>query len=192
MVEGSGATRQPDEYALVERAIQGDAEAFGALYALHLEAIYRYVYFRVGDETEAEDLTEEVFVRVWEALPDYAITGHPFTSWVYRIAHNLIIDHRRKRRPEPVEDEMLANLPSQAATPEEVVVQQQELRRLTAAVRQLGEEEQQVVILRFVQGLSHREVAEILGKSEVASRVILHRALNALARILRWSEASHG
>ena len=83
---------------LVARAIRGDAEAFGDLYAEYLDAIYRYVLLRVGDEASAEDLTEEVFVRAWEALPRYKAHKYPFSSWLYRIAHNLVVDAYRKHQ----------------------------------------------------------------------------------------------
>src|SRR5262245_5458045 len=87
-----------DEVALVEYAVAGDADAFGALYLRHLNAIYRYVYFRVGNAADAEDLTEQVFLKAWEALPSYNQRGHRFTSWLYRNAHNMVIDHHRHQK----------------------------------------------------------------------------------------------
>jgi RNA polymerase sigma-70 factor (ECF subfamily) len=75
----------PDETILVDRAIEGDEEAFGNLYTLHIDAIYRYVYYRIGNVEDAEDLTEQIFLNAWEALPGYKQQGKPFTSWLYRI-----------------------------------------------------------------------------------------------------------
>jgi len=184
------ALEHADETQLLQQAQDGDAEAFGVLYSRHLEPIYRYVYFRVDSATIAEDLTEEVFVRAWEALPTYEVGSYPITSWLYRIAHNLIIDHRRKLRPDPIKDEILQAMPAPAASPEQLVVDGQDVEALFQAVQKLEGEEQQVVILRFVEGLSHREVANAIGKSEEASRVIQFRAIQRLQSYLSEQEGS--
>src|SRR5437870_5432603 len=104
MVSHTGNLNGHDEGKLVRLAVDGDSEAFGALYVRHMDVIYRYIYFRISDEVEAEDLTEEVFIRAWEALPSYKPGEFPFTSWLYRIAHNLIIDYHRKRKPQILPD----------------------------------------------------------------------------------------
>lgn len=179
-----------DDHALVKRAVRGDGDAFGMLYERHLDAIYRYIHFRVGDELHAEDMTEEVFVKAWEALPRYKAGQHPFTSWLYRIAHNLVVDHHRKRQTPTLPTADLERAPDGAALPEALLVKGQTSEDLACAVQQLDEEAQQVVILRFVEGLSHREVAHIIGKSESASRVIQHRALTALHALLTGQEKS--
>ncbi|MBN1427555.1 MAG: sigma-70 family RNA polymerase sigma factor [Anaerolineae bacterium] len=174
-----------DESRLLARAIQGDGDAFGVLYGLYMEAIYRYVFLRVGSAAEAEDLTEDVFVRAWEALPNYRITQHPFKSWLYRIAHNLIVDYHRKRKPVELADEDLQENPAMPSSlPEDIVEHKQEAGILATAIQTLDKEAQMVIVLRFVEGLSHKEVAEIIGKSEAASRVIQHRALAALNEYL--------
>lgn len=179
-----GAREQAEERQLIEQAQAGDGEAFGVLYRRYLDPIYRYVYYRVAGAATAEDLTEEVFVRAWEALPGYEVTKYPFKSWLYRIAHNRVIDHRRKRRPAAIDDEVLGRIAAPGSAPEQVVAEEQTVGELLEAVRQLDEEEQQVVVLRFVEGLTHREVAEIIGKSEEASRVIQYRAIQRLQRVL--------
>lgn len=173
-----------NEVKLVVRAIDGDSDAFSVLYGYYQDAIYRYIFVRIGNAVEAEDLTEDVFVRAWEALPKYRPTQHPFKSWLYRIAHNLIVDHHRKRRPVDLVDEELQPNPAMVSLPEEIVELNQEAHVLATAIQRLDEEEQLVIILRFVEGMSHREVAEIIGKSEAASRVIQHRALAALNKQL--------
>ncbi len=170
------------ETRLVVQAIGGDGDAFGVLYGRYQDAIYRYIFVRTGNTAEAEDLTEDVFVRAWEALPNYRPSQHPFKSWLYRIAHNLIVDHHRRRKPVGLADEDLQGDPVMFSLPEEVVELNQETHVLTNAIQRLNEEEQLVIVLRFVEGLSHREVAAVLGKSEAASRVIQHRALLALNR----------
>jgi RNA polymerase sigma-70 factor (ECF subfamily) len=174
-----------DEAVLVERAISGDADAFGEIYTLHLDAIYRYVYFRVGDTNDAEDLTEQVFLKAWEALPGYNQRGNPFTSWLYRIAHNMVVDHHRRQKPMiPMPLLEKGNWECKQATALEQVIEVEEAAALAAAVAQLPEEQQQVIILRFVEGLNHTEVARIIEKSEGACRVIQHRALAALNQLL--------
>lgn len=184
MAAGQPQAGSDDEQMLVSRAIKGDAAAFGKLYEMHLRAIYRYIFFRVGDVHTAEDLTEEVFVRAWEAVPSYKPRKHPFTSWLYRIAHNLVVDHQRKRWEEPLDETETSNNPSRTIPPEELVALRQDVVMLVGAVQQLEDEEQEVLILRFVEGLSHREVAAVIGKSEGASRVIQHRALSRLQELL--------
>jgi RNA polymerase sigma-70 factor, ECF subfamily len=176
-----------DEAVLIKQAANGDSEAFGVLYARYLDAIYRYIYFRIGDEIEAEDITEEVFIRAWEALPNYSYGEYPFTSWLYRIARNRIIDHHRKRKTQVLPDDEL-HPGGIMQSSEEKLVQKLDSADLAKAIQMLEEEEQQVVILRFVEGLSHREVAAVIGKSEGASRIIQHRALAALQKALKqWT-----
>ena len=171
-----------DEIALVRQAINGDADAFGQLYLLHLDAIYRYVYYRVADASDAEDLTEQVFLRAWEALPGYEERGIRFSSWLYRIAHNVVVDHQRKRNLAGplVEDNWESSQPPAM----EQVIENEQVAALAAAISQLPEQQQQVIVLRFVEGLNHGEVARILDKSESACRVIQHRALAALNTLL--------
>lgn len=169
-----------DEPGLIQQAQEGDSDAFGMLYMQHLDPIYRYVYYRVDGEAIAEDLTEEVFVRAWEALPGYEIGAYPFKSWLYRIAHNLVVDHHRRQRPTTVDDEVLNYMAAPTTPVEQVLVDMQNAEYLLEAIQSLDEEEQQVVILRFVEGLSHQEVAETIGKSAGASRIIQYRAIQRL------------
>ena len=175
----------PDEATLVARSIDGDADAFGALYERHLDAIFRYVYYRVGDTSEAEDLTEQVFLRAWEAIPKFRLRSAPFASWLYRIAHNAVVDfHRRRRWVVPMPPSETAELRSERPSSVQQVIAAEDAACLAAAIGQLSEEQQQVVVLRFVEGLAHADVARVLGKSPGACRVIQHRALAALSRML--------
>ena len=167
----------PTEQQLVQRAISGDSEAFGALYTLYLDSIYRYVYFRVGDAHESEDLTEEIFVKAWEALPEYQVRQYPFKSWLYLIAHNLTVDYYRMHKPLPLAALDLNDSGALLRATEDAVEREEILKTLAAGILRLTEEEQQIIILRFVEGLSHQEVAGIIGKSVEACRVFLHRAL---------------
>lgn len=173
------------EKALIHRAADGDAEAFGDLYVRHLDQIYRYIFYKVGDAKKAEDLTEKVFLNAWEAIEGYQIRGHPFSSWLYRIAHNAVVDFYRAERDEQPLDSVAFALTDEALGPEETLLAKQEVSRLLEALQELSEEKQELIILRFVEGLAHAEVAEILDKSEVACRVMQHRALAALSEILQ-------
>jgi RNA polymerase sigma-70 factor (ECF subfamily) len=174
-----------DEAILVERAAAGAADAFGELYQLYLDDIYRYVYYRTGDTRDAEDLTEQVFLRAWEALPGYKRRGNPFTSWLYRIAHNLVVDHhRRQKSTVPILTSEEVSWVSEEPNSLERIIRAEEAAALAAAITQLPEEQQQVIVLRFIEGRKHTEVARIIGKSEGACRIIQHRALTALSRLL--------
>jgi RNA polymerase sigma-70 factor (ECF subfamily) len=176
-----------DEKALVSRAIDGDEEAFGKLYLLHLDAIYRYVYYRIGSMEDAEDLTEQIFLKAWEALPGYQQRGKPFTSWLYRIAHNIIVDFHRKRKNNEISVDKVYDESLDDGQPGilQKIVEQEEAKLLANAISQLSDEQQQVIVLRFVEGLSHKEVARILGKNEGACRMIQYRALSVLQQILQ-------
>jgi RNA polymerase sigma-70 factor (ECF subfamily) len=168
----------------VDRARHGDSDAFGKLYELHLDRIYRYVYYRVGSTSEAEDLTEHVFLKAWEAIGRYENRGLPFAAWLYRMAHNAVIDHYRSRRPSTPIDETF-DLEDERQNPvasAEAIFDREELK---VAIKRLNTDQQTVIVLRFVEGLSHAEVGKILGKSEGAVRVIQHRALGVMARFLK-------
>lgn len=177
----------PADEVLVRRASAGDVDAFADLYLRHLEAVFRYFFYRVGHRQDAEDLTEQVFLKAWQSIGRYDYQGIPFTAWLFRIAHNLLIDHRRAERgTEPLDD--VREMEDQAAGPAEVALRRAEARQLAAALGQLSPVEQSVVALRFLQGFDHRTVAGVIGKSEVATRSIQSRALDRLARILEAAE----
>jgi RNA polymerase sigma-70 factor (ECF subfamily) len=173
------------EEKLVLQAIEGDAEAFGRLYSLYLDAIYRFLYFRVGRPTVAEDLTEKVFFKAWTSMGSYEHQGVRFSSWLYRIARNAVIDYHRVSRSHVIlTDEFPTLAEEEELSPLQLVLRREEVEELQVAISQLPEEQKQVLILRFTEGLSHAQVAEIVGKTEEACRVIQHRALAALSRIL--------
>lgn len=180
--------RSPDDpriIALVDRAVEArDQEAFGALYDAYLDRVYRYLYFRTNHRDEAEDLTEQVFLKAWEAIPRFRWQGRPFVAWLYRLAHNLLVDHHRARRPmSSINDEErpIDLISSAAAT---------ELRRsldadvLARALGELTVDQQQVITLKFIDGLENVDIAEMLGKREGAIRALQLRALLSLRRIL--------
>lgn len=170
------------EFSLLQRAVDGDADAFGDLYETYMLEIYRYFYYRLGDIRDAEDMTETVFLRVWESLPEFDVQRASLRTWLYRVSHNLLVD--RYRRPEEIES--LAEVPLEAPgpDPEKSLIQAQDMERLLSALRSLKPEHQQVVLLRFVNRLSHSEAGEIMGRSEGALRVLQYRALKAMRREL--------
>jgi len=172
-----------DEAILVQKAIGHDTEAFGKLYDMHVDRVYRNIYYRVGNEADAEDLTQQVFLKAWQAIGKYKTMASPFIAWLMTISHNLVIDFYRARKDRVyLEAEVLADdsvpSPERAA---EASVEQQRLRR---AILQLGGDEQQVVILRLIEGFEFTEIASLLKKREGNIRVILHRALVKLRSIL--------
>ena len=182
----------PDsEHELIERAQRGDGEAFGELYETYLDAIYRYIYYRVQNHQDAEDLTEIVFLKAWQKVPDYVIGKTPFVAWVYRIAHNTVIDHYRTRKETaplseqpPIHDERM-NL-------EDHILFQEEKSTLTKAITRLSPLHQHVLVLRFINGLKPEEVADVLDKNVGAVRVLQHRALKALHALLTAEEVTNG
>ncbi len=172
----------PIENDLIARARRGDAQAFGELYERYLNAIYRYVYYRVGEVADAEDLTELVFLKAWEALDKYEVRDVPFSAWLYRIAHNVIVDRHRTHKDNVALDAL--PLRDETAGPEDQFDALEDIESLSRALSQLLPDYQQVLTLRFISGLSHAETGRVLKRSEEAVRVLQHRALSALRKLL--------
>ncbi len=168
---------------LIVRASRGDTAAFGDLYERYLNTIYRYVLYRVSDVAEAEDLTETTFLKAWQALADYRVRDVPFQAWLYRIAHNVIVDQHRTRKETLSLDQHL-EIRDESASPEDRLGWHENVESLTLALQQLPPAYQQVLALRFISGLSHAETGRVLGRSEEAVRVIQYRALSALRALL--------
>lgn len=182
---------EPEVVALVERAVTArDQEAFGALYDLYLTRIYRYLYFRAGSQPDAEDLAELVFLKAWEAIDRFRWQGRPFVAWLYRLAHNVLVDHLRQRRPivSLTDDEHPLDLPSEAAAGE--LARQLDADVLARAISQLTVEQQEVIVLKFIEGLDNVQIALSMDKREGAIRALQLRALLSLRRILQTSSQS--
>ena len=172
-----------DEDMLVKKAVGHDAEAFGRLYDMHIDRVYRHIYYRVGNEAYAEDLTQQVFLKAWQAIDRYKKMASPFIAWLMTISHNLVVDFYRTRKDRAyLEAEILAD--DSAPSPERAAEASFEQQRLRRAILQLGGDEQRVVILRFMEGFEFGEIASLLKKKEGNIRVILHRALVKLRNIL--------
>jgi RNA polymerase sigma-70 factor (ECF subfamily) len=175
------------EQKLLERARAYDEDALGELYDQYAPLIYAYLYRRVHDAQLAEDLTGEVFVRVLQAIQSEQFWHTSFRGWLYRIAHNLVVDHYRKQPPVP----MLAldeKLVAAQGDPASALAEKLSRQGLLAAISQLTLDQQQVLVLRFGEQLAAREVAEVMDKSVGAVEALQHRALTALRRILLKEE----
>jgi len=166
------------------RAAQRDRAAFGVIYRRYLDRVYGYSFHLLGDHHDAEDVTERTFVAALAALDDFRDTGATFRSWLFRIAHNQLANALRARTRHPSDRLDSVPEPVAASDPARVVGEADEARRLRAALRSLSEDRRQVVVLRFVDGLTAREIGAVLDRSEGAVRVLQHRALRELAGYL--------
>lgn len=173
--------RANDDTPLVLRAIRRDQEAFGELYDRHVVRVYRHIYYMVGNAAEAEDLTAQAFLRAWEAIERYQVRGAPFVSWLLRIAHNLGVSYLRSKRDSSELHDGIVDT-KERRDPEWSYQQTAEEELVREAILTLREEQRQVIILRFIEDLDYKEVADIIGKSVAAIRVIQHRALNSLRK----------
>jgi RNA polymerase sigma-70 factor (ECF subfamily) len=182
--------QQVQDTQLLARALAGDAAAFGDLYERYLDAIYHYVFYRVGGREEAEDLTETIFLRAWLALDKNPPREAPFRLWLYRIAHNAIVDYYRKRK-DLLGLEAAALIPDPEEGPEASVTRQERADALKRKMQQLKEDHQQVLACRFIAGLSHAETAIIISRTEEAVRALQYRAIVALRNLLIIQEDIH-
>ncbi len=178
-----------DELKIVEQAKGGDAEAFGLLYDHYLPPIYRFVLFRVSHREEAEDITHQTFLKAWERIEQYEPKGYSFGSWLYRIARNTIIDSHRRASPQVSIEEVALYL-AEEQTQSHFLDMKIEWEGLLTAMRELKEVEQEVLILRFVEDLTHQEAGKIIGKSEGAVKLIQHRALKNLKTVLKKMDST--
>lgn len=166
-------------------AAQTDRAAFGVLYRRYLDRVYGYAFYQLRDHHDAEDATERTFLAALHALPNFADEGGTFRAWLFRIAHNTIANARRsrfRRRTEPLPEGLERAAPN--ADPAGLVLEAEESRRVLGAIAALPDDRRQVVLLRFVDGLSSREIGQVMDRSEGAARVLLHRALRDLAALL--------
>jgi RNA polymerase sigma-70 factor, ECF subfamily len=173
-----------DEQTLVHRARQGDKEAFARLYEGHFDRIYRYLALKIGSKTEAEDMTQQVFIRAYESIGSYKSQGIPFSAWLFRIAHNQMVDFVRKESKKqtiPLDDEMPVLSDS---NPDNEVEIKLEMEKVHQATRKLTGAQREVINLRFAGGLSITEAAATMGKSEGAIKALQHSAILALRKVL--------
>jgi RNA polymerase sigma-70 factor (ECF subfamily) len=184
LVQPAAKPNREEERLLVERAIDRDKAAFAALYDQHVVRVYRHIYYLLSDTREAEDLTAQTFLKAWEAIDRYKERGAPFVAWLLRIAHNLTVSHLRAKRDHSTLDEGFVDQKLNR-NPEDALERTTEEDSVREALLHLREEQRQVIMLRFVEDLDYREVAAVIGKSVPAVRVIQHRALGNLRKIIQ-------
>lgn len=172
---------------LVERARSGDGAAFAALYDVFAPRVFRFFRFRVASADAAEDLTQRVFVKMIEQLPNYESRGIPFAAWLFRVARNAWIDEERTAHP-AVSIDRISESVSAADGPHELAAAAIESEMLRSAIAGLPPDQREVIACRFFAGLSCRETAAQMGRSEGSVRVIQHRALAVLRRHLPMLE----
>ena len=174
--------------AVIDRARNGDRVAFAELYDTHVDSVYRYLLYRVREPSDAEDLCSEVFTRAFANIHRYRWQGKSFLAWLYTIARNAVTDRRRRERP-TVEIDTAFGLAEDGPTAHERAVHGEAVDALRGAVHHLTTEQQEVLVLRFVENRSSREVAKILGKNEGAIRALQFRALGRLRKLMREDPA---
>jgi RNA polymerase sigma-70 factor (ECF subfamily) len=178
-----GSCQVHDEESLIRRAKQRDQVALTQLYEENFDKIYRYIVLKIGDRTEAEDMTQQVFLNAIQSISSYNWKGMPFSSWLYRIAHNQVVDHLRKkskRMTVPLDEAM----PAQADDPRRTAEQKIEIEEIIAATKDLTTAQREVISLRFGGELSVAECAKTMHKSEGAIKALQHSAIVALRKAL--------
>lgn len=174
------------ERELIEAAQRGDTRAFAALYRAYVDKIYRYILYRVDSAETAEDLTSDVFLRVLEGLPSFQYRSVPLLVWLYRIAHDRVIDHyrrsKRSQRDEPIDDLELSGADDDDL--DAPLLAQYDTQHILGAIRTLTDTQRQVIIFRFVEGYNLENTARLLDKTVDAVKAMQYRALQALGKAL--------
>lgn len=188
----SGLTRHvesgedADEAELIERA-KSDPDAFGILYERYVDRIYTYIYYRTGNQQDAEDLTARTFYKALKHIGTYVHRGAPFSAWLYRIAHNMVANwHRdRQRHQELGLEEQALHGRLATVSPEHSAESNEERAALLRAIRRLPADRQQLLLLKFIESMSNAQIGKVMGRSEGAVKSLYHRTLIALREDLR-------
>ena len=167
---------------LVDRAQQGDRAALEELYLIHFDRIYSYLHMTVANRHDAEDLTTQTFVKMLESIGRFRWQSAPFSAWLFRIAHNLSMDHFRSRRRWQPEAEVPEPYDSEEPSAEAEAMQSIGRQSMLELIDTLSHEQQQVLTLKFVFNFANADVAKILDKSEGAIKSLQHRALASLQK----------
>lgn len=186
---GPDAVGEPPEagstWFLVEQAQQGDAEAFGQLYDRYVDLVHRFIYYRVGDRGTAEDFTSETFLRAWRRIGSVSNQGRDIGAWFVTIARNIILDHVKSSRYKlEVTTADMLDADTAEDGPEGTVLDRLAHTELLRCVQRLNPEQQECIVLRFLEGLSVAETAQVMGKNEGAIKALQHRAVRRLATLL--------
>jgi RNA polymerase sigma-70 factor (ECF subfamily) len=183
------ADRGPEMRALVDRAQKGDRDALEELYLIHFDRIYSYLHVSVGNRHDAEDLTTQTFLKMLESIGRFKWQSAPFSAWLFRIAHNLAMDHFRAARRWQPEEEPPEPPADESTSAEMGALDSIGRKSMLELIQDLSGEQQQVLTLKFVFNFSNGEVATILGKTEGAIKSLQHRALASLQKQLEKREA---
>jgi RNA polymerase sigma-70 factor (ECF subfamily) len=170
---------------LVEQAQKGNREALEELYLLHFDRIYSYLHMSVGNRHDAEDLTTQTFVKMLESIGKFRWRSAPFSAWLFRIAHNLAMDHFRANKRWQPEEEVPEPDPGEQSAAEQEALESIGRQSMLEMIERLSHEQQQVLTLKFVFNFSNAEAATILDKTEGAIKSLQHRALASLQRQLQ-------
>ena len=194
MAEATRAERQAPSNEeirkLVERGQAGDRDALEELYLIHFDRIYGYLHLTVGNRHDAEDLTTQTFLRMLESIGKFRFQSAPFSAWLFRIAHNLSMDHFRAARRWQPEEDVPEPAGGEERSAEEQALHSIGRQSMLAMIDDLSDEQRQVLSLKFLFNFSNGEVATILGKTEGAVKSLQHRALVSLQKQLaRKAEA---
>jgi RNA polymerase sigma-70 factor (ECF subfamily) len=174
---------------VVANASLGDKEAFGMLYERYVGRIYSYIYYRTGNQFDAEDITSRVFYRAMRHIANYQDRGLPFSAWLYRIAHNLVANwHRDNSRKKEIPLDDSFNVKYIGDHPETALLKNEEQENLLQLIRRLPPERQQLIILKFVEHLPNAEIGLIMGRTEGAIKSLYHRTLLSLRHENRTPE----
>jgi RNA polymerase sigma-70 factor, ECF subfamily len=173
------------EKKLIEAAGRGEKTSFTKLYDYYMPAIYRFIYVKVSHRHIAEDLTHEVFLSAWQNLPRYRHKGFPFSSWLYKLARNRVIDHYRGLKPSTDIENINPEELKINSVIESTLDDDFQFQLVKSAIQALKPDQQDVLIMKFIEDLSHKEIALTLKKSEGAIRLIQHRAIQELKKQLK-------
>jgi RNA polymerase sigma-70 factor (ECF subfamily) len=175
---------------LVERAQQGDREALEELYLIHFDRIYGYLHVSVGNRHDAEDLTTQTFLKMLEAIGKFRWQSAPFSAWLFRIAHNLAMDHFRATKRYQLEEDPPEPDPDDQTSAAHGAFASIGRKSMLELIEDLSPEQQQVLTLKFVFDFANADVATVLGKTEGAIKSLQHRALASLQKQLEQREQS--
>jgi RNA polymerase sigma-70 factor, ECF subfamily len=171
---------------LIAGSLAGDDQAFGKLYDKYIDEIYRFILMRVRSKEEAQDLTNEVFLKIWQYINNNDTDIDNVRAFLYRIARNIVIDKYRKSGKEllALDEDMIESIPDESLDLEDEVQKKDELNEVLGVVDKLPEDQRELILMKYVQDLSVKEIAQVLEKSRGAVRVSLHRAIKKLKTLL--------
>ena len=178
---GNDHSSGKSESELISMATTGDSEAFGALYEKYIDQIYNYIYYRTSNGKDAEDLCSRVFIRALHHIERYEDRGYPFSAWLYRIAHNLVVNwYRDKEKSEEISLNEQYPPPTMDGSVEEQIEKEDDKDSLLRVLTNLPEDRKELLILKHVEGLTNFEIGQIMDRTEGAIKALYHRTLESL------------